>query len=133
MKLRTSFVLCLVSVVWVATCVFAYVTHQNRPCLIIYPGTGTGDCAQTSCHEFLDPDLPNVYYVKSYGKTYKKCGHTEFYLNCKEQDPSSPVCAVWYRYDSECDCLCATGDNGENLGSAWHQGHSDEPSCQEHY
>ena len=134
MKLRTSFVLSLVSVVWVAACVFATLdTMYNRPCLVFYPGAGTGVCAQKSCHEFLDPDLPDVYYVKSYGKKYKKCGDTEFYLNCEQKDPSKTICAVWYRYASKSECLSALGDNGENLGGAWFQGISDAYSCQEHY
>ena len=132
MNLRASFTFSLVFVVWVAACVFAFTTHEKRPCLVKYPGSGTGDCAQTSCHEFLDPDLSRVYFVKSYGKQYKKCGSSEYYLNCEEKAPSNPVCAVWYRYDTHDDCVSALGDNSENLGGAWHQAHSDKPSCQEY-
>lgn len=126
MNLRTSFALCLLFVVWVATCVFAYVTHENRPCLTIYPGAGTGDCAQTSCHEFLDPDDHCVYYVKSKGVEYRKCGSSEYFLNCEEQDPSTSRCAVWYKYCKPENC------EQETNGSILYERSSGVPSCKKY-
>ena len=136
MNLRTSIVLCLVSVAWVATCVFAYVTHEHRPCVVVPPGMGTGDCAQTGCHLLIAADEggdPSIYWVRSFGKEYRKCATNEYYyLDCEEQDPSNPLCAIWYRYENEQDCNNDSPDHVDNLGSLYHTGHSNVPSCQKY-
>lgn len=112
MKLRTSFVLSLVSVVWVAACVFAALeTKYNRPCIVVPPGNGSGDCIEKSCQQLLDQP---EYYMRRTAKAYRKCGATEYYLNCEQQDPSEITCAVEYKYANEIDCNNKT--NGSVLG-----------------
>ena len=141
MNLRTSFVLSLVSVVWVAACVFAAIeTKYNHPCLTKYPGTGTGSgypgihmgCEQFGCRK-LNPDNPeDTYYYRTFGIEYKKCGSTEYFLNCEQEEPLNPLCAVCYLYVDEDTCKGdVAGDNchpGELIGSR----SSDVPSCREY-
>ncbi len=120
MNLRTSIVLCLVSVAWVATCVFALTTYEHRPCLTYPPGTGTGNCAQTSCHEYLDS------YARSVGMEYTKCGDSEYFMNCEEKEPDPAVCATWYRYNTPEDC------ENDELCYYSYDTNTGEPSCKKY-
>ena len=136
MNLRTSFTFSLVFVVWVVTCVFAFTTYEHRPCVVVPPGAGTEDCAQTGCHLLIDDDEGgdvNVYWVRSFGKEYRKCSLYEYYyLDCEEQAPSSSLCSIWYRYDDEQDCNNDSPDTVDHLGGLYHTGTSGAPSCKKY-
>lgn len=123
MNLRTSFTFSLVFVVWVAACVFALATIEKRPCIVVPPGEGTGNCIEESCQQLFDQP---EYYKRRIAKTYRKCGSTEYFLNCEQQDPSEFICAVEYRYANPVDC------NNKTNGSVLHSYTSGEPSCKKY-
>ncbi len=127
MNLRASFMFSLVFVVWVATCVFAYVTHVKRPCVVFPVSALSGDCSPVGCHyydEDADPAPPvGFYYLRANGLSYRHCGETEYYRDCVEEHPDKPRCLNWHRYDSMDACL-------EGIPSPYHTTHSEESSCE---
>ena len=128
MKLRTSFVLSLVLVVWVVTCVFATLTtHNNRPCVVVPVSDLPEGCTPQGCH-YYDPDTTDpvppagFYFLRANGLSYRHCGETEYYLDCVEEDPEEPRCLNWHRYDSMDACL-------EGSPHPYHTTHTEGPSC----
>ena len=119
--------LCLVSVVWVATCVFAYVTHEHKPCVVVPVSALSGDCTPVGCH-YYDPDTDpappaGFYYLRANGLSYRHCGETEYYVNCVEEHPEDTRCLNWHRYTSMNDCL-------KGKPHIYHTTHTGMPSCE---